>query len=96
MATGTLGTNANNSLTSLIMSAADAAADVAAIAQAIKDDVNVAHPIWPGAFSLNGNLFIPNRGVLKILPGDYVGVDSTGWPILVSAHAIAAGPWTHA
>lgn len=43
-----------------------------------------------------GKLFVPNRGSLVILPGDYVAIDSTtGWPILVSARAIAAGPWTH-
>jgi len=73
-----------------------AAADLATINNDIKDDQNVAHPKVPGAFSYNGQLFIPNRGVLKLLPGDWVAVDATtGWPILLSSYAIASGPWTH-
>lgn len=95
MSTTLLGTNANNSLTSLIMNPANAIADVATIQQGILDDLNVAHPIFPGAWSRDGVLIVPNRGFLKVLPGDYVAIDSTGWPILVSANAIANGPWTH-
>lgn len=34
-------------------------------------------------------LTIPNRGTLKVLPGDVVAYDSSGWPILVSKEAIA-------
>ena len=59
----------------------------------------------PGAFLPNGQLVIPNRGILRLLPGDVVGVDANGWPILVSALAIAgsgtytnypaATSWTH-
>ena len=70
-------------------------ADIAAIQQAILDDINVAHPVWPGAFSNNGLLFVPNRGVLKIFPGDWVCVDNRGWPILLSADTLANGNWTH-
>ena len=95
MATSTFGTNANNSLTALINSGSMSPADLATIQQAIKDDLNVAHPIYPGAYSSIDQLFIPNRGVLRVQPGDWVAVDSTGWPILVSANAIANGPWTH-
>jgi len=95
MATSTLGTNANNSLTSKLFGGALPVADIAAIANAIKDDINNLHPIWPGAWAQTGLLYVPNRGILRMLPGDYVGVDSTGWPILVSARAIASGPWTH-
>jgi hypothetical protein len=102
MATGTVGTSATNSLVSKLfpvngaLTAAQVAADIAAIANAIKDDQNNIHPIWPGAWSQSGMLSIPNRGILKVLPGDYVAVDATtGWPILISARAIASGPWTH-
>lgn len=96
MATVTLGTSATTSLTAKAFDYANSAADIASIALLIKDDINVAHPISPGAFVRQGVLYVPNRGELKILPGDYVGVDSTtGWPILVSARAISAGPWTH-
>lgn len=96
MALGTLGTNANNTLQSLIVSAADAAADVAAFNALIKNDLNVAHPQMPASFIKEGFLFVPNRGVLRLLPGDYVGVDAKGWPIVVSAYSIeAASDWTH-
>lgn len=96
MATSTLGTAATSTLTAVPFSASLAPADVATIAQGIKDDLNVSHPIWPGAFALNGKLYIPNRGVLTILPGDYVGFDSaTGWPILVSKRAAANAGWVH-
>lgn len=100
MATITLGTNATTSLTPSIKflpgwNSGISAADMATVARAIKDDKGNAHSIVPGAFNAAGQLFIPNRGVLTVLPGDYIGVDSTGWPILVSAYAIANGPWTH-
>jgi hypothetical protein len=97
----TSGTNATTSLaTSLIYQPGYGSglptADMAAITNAIKDDISSGHPLWPGAFDSNGLLFIPNRGVLKVLPGDMVAVDSaTGWPILVSAYALSNGPWTH-
>lgn len=89
MATKTAGTLATTTLTALQSYASDAAADVATIAQAIKDDINVAHPTWPGAYVLNGFLYVPNRGVLKVLPGDWVGVDPQGWPILISSNSLA-------
>ncbi len=34
-------------------------------------------------------LVVPNRGILKVLPGDVVAIDNLGWPILVSAASIA-------
>jgi hypothetical protein len=40
-------------------------------------------------FSKMGLLYVPNRGVLKVYPGDMVGVDASGFPILVAAEAIA-------
>lgn len=101
MATLTLGTNATTSLTALLMGNGVGAggkmnaADLATLDQLIKDDQGNAHAIWPGAIE-NGMLYVPNRGQLLILPGDYIGVDSTtGWPILLSARAIASGPWSH-
>lgn len=98
MATGTLGTNANNSLVSLIISGAMAPADIAAITNNILNDrINTYpnNPIFPGGFAQNRLLHVPNRGILKCLVGDYVAYDSSGWPILLSASAIANGPWTH-
>lgn len=99
MAVKTLGTNANNSIANALAFLSGigslAAVDVATLNNAIKDDINVAHPVI-GGFSLNdGRLFVPNRGSLAILPGDWVGVDSRGWPILLSKDTIANGLWTH-
>ncbi len=95
MATVTLGTNATTTLTALINSGSMNAADFATIANGIKNDKVSGLPIFPGAYATSGLLYIPNRGVLQVLPGDYVGIDSQGWPILVSANSIANGPWTH-
>jgi|SRR6185312_1194139 len=96
------GTNANNSLTSLAFSGgADMLdADLATIRQNIKDDLLGAFGnVWPDAFSRQGLLYVPNRGVLKVLPGDVVMVDTnSGWPILVSANVLNRGgtPWHNA
>lgn len=98
MALKTLGSNANNSLNALVFlhgMGISSPADTAALEQLILNDLNPAHPIAPGSFEGNGLLHIPRRGVLKVLPGDWVGVDSRGWPILLSADTIANGAWTH-
>lgn len=70
-------------------------ADFATVQESIINDKTNALGKAYGALTKQGLLFVPNRGVLRIFPGDWVGVDSSGWPILVSAHAIATGPWTH-
>ncbi len=100
MSIRTSGTNATTSLTNSVLwlpgyGSGLQTSDIATIANAIKNDQGNSGAIWPGAFDGSGLLAIPNRGILKILPGDLVAVDSTGWPILVSANAIANGPWTH-
>ncbi len=89
------GTDATTSLEALLWGPAISPANVALFNVAVLNDQNVAHPTWPGALNpTSGLLSIPNRGTLKILPGDYVMVDATtGWPILVSAYAFATGPW---
>ena len=100
MATTTLGTTAQTSLTSLKFlpgyNSGMAAADIAAINNAIKSAANPLSNLVGGSFSAGGQLFLPdNRGVLQVLPGDFVGVDSQGWPILVSANSIANAAWIH-
>lgn len=48
------------------------------------------------AYAQQGILVIPNRGMLRCRPGDFVCFDTTtGWPILLSGDAAAAGPYTH-
>lgn len=98
MATRTLGSTAQTSLTAIAWIngfASNTPADFATMLLSVKDDLNLAHPIWPGAIGDNGFLYVPNRGYLRVLPGDYIGVDSQGWPILVSANSIANSNWVH-
>ena len=98
--TVTLGTTAQTSLTAVKFlpgsGSGVSAADVAAINALIKNDVNVAHPLIPGSFDMStSRLYIPTRGWMKILPGDYIGVSSRGFPYLVSKDDIASGNWVH-
>lgn len=102
MATHTLVTNGNltavtysQSVTTLLP------ADLATVNYGILDDVGNLHAPAAisglGGFNREGILVVPGRGWLKVLPGDVVAVDidrGSGWPILVSAHAIATGLWT--
>ncbi len=98
--TRTLGTTAQTSLTAVQFlpgyGSGVTTADVAAINALIKNDINVAHPLIPGSFDMsNSRLYIPNRGILKVLPGDYIGVSSRGFPYLVSKDDITNGNWVH-
>lgn len=102
MALLTGGTTAQTSLSTLLFGRGSgaggkmSATDLATLSQKVKDDQNVAHPIWPNAIPGSGQqLFVPNRGILMVLPGDYVMVDDQGWPILVSANSIANSTWIH-
>lgn len=87
MATKTAGSNTTANLTALqfpsFAAGAMSDADIATIANAIINDVDPPAG-WPGAFSRLGLLYVPNRGVLKVQPGDWVMVDAAGWPILVA------------
>src|ERR1700693_1300905 len=112
MALLTLGSNAQTTLSALKFLPGMNVTDRAALAALILNDQSndsgqlatlapSAKPIWPGAFQA-GLLYVPNRGVLQVLPGDFVAVDANGWPILLSANAIAGGSapsaatsWTH-
>lgn len=101
MALHTLGTNANNSLATAVTyqkgyGSGLSAADLASVAQAIKDDKVNTHPVVASAFASDGILYLPqgrSPGGILLLPGDVIAVDSRGWPIVVSADAIANGPW---
>jgi len=98
MALRTAGTTTTIVLQAFLVGTDDTVpADVGALNLAILDDQNVSHPIWPTAYAQVGTLMIPNRGILKCLPGDLIAVDpATGWPILISKGAAAAGgDWDH-
>lgn len=99
MTTKTGGSKATTSLVGVQFNHAPATlsdADLATISQNIYDDailarsfVNSNQPNNP--FVRNGQLFVPNRGVLKVEVGDWVFVDpATGWPILISGNALPA------
>jgi hypothetical protein len=105
MATATLGTAATSTLTALPFVYGLVPADFATIAAAIKRDTHNGsvttgltgpQPPLGLPFSRAGVLIIPERGTLKLFPGDYVAVDGTGWPILLSARAAASASWVHA
>ena len=95
----TLGTNANNTLNALLWANGGAgllAADMATFRANIKNDLINGTPIYPFGLDNNGLLYVPNRGYLKVLPGDFIGYDASGWPILISAYSIAnSANWTH-
>ena len=102
MATKTLGTAATTTLVAVSFSPSSQVllpADMKTINNTILDDLNTSHPqahlIGTGGMAYNGILYVPNRGFLKVLPGDYVGIDPNGWPILVSKHSIAGTGWSH-
>lgn len=103
MATATIGTALTTTLITVPFAAVGTTlspADLATINKNILDDQNVAHPeAWlngTGGFAQQGLLYVPNRGVLKVLPGDYVAYDpATGFPYLISAAAAAGASWVH-
>jgi hypothetical protein len=57
--------------------------------------------VYPGGYEMQGGqglLYVPRRGVLKVLEGDYVAYDPNGWPILVSGWSIngsGSTGWSH-
>lgn len=103
----TMGTTAQTSLSAVLYSQSPLdgtsylgtppALDIPALAALIKDDLNPLSVSPNKFFDFNGLLMIPRRGLVRVLPGDFVAVDTqTGWPILVSAKAAAANPsWVH-
>lgn len=99
MATATLGTALTSSLTAIKYATGGLLpADLYTIQKNILDDsVPAANPtIYPGGITQGGMLYVPNRGYLRVFPGDYVAIDTqTGWPILISARAAAGAAWVH-
>lgn len=65
--------------------------DFATLDAAIRDDIK--RTPLPGSWSKAGQLYIPNRGWLKVFRGDCVAVDGRGWPILLSRDTMSNGPW---
>jgi hypothetical protein len=96
MATGTFGTATTSSIVSInSWNPMSAIADIAAIAAHIKGQGS--QNISPGAFSNSGRIAFPGRkGFILLEPGDYIGYDNWGWPVVVSKQSIASGSsWVH-
>lgn len=95
MATSTLGTNATSSIPlAAAFQHAMSDADCAALSAAVLDD-STHEIVQSGAINKAGLLYVPRRGWLRVGVGDWIGVTSTGWPILLSKYDIASGLWTH-
>ena len=101
MSLTSMGTSGTTTLRGLHMDSNLSAADAATLRANIKRDgvfVNNAwvqignHTVYPGGFEFQGGqglLHVPRRGVLQVLPGDYVAYDPNGWPILISGWSIS-------
>lgn len=89
MALLTFGTNANNTLSAFQWNNANSIADTALINNSIKTQGTVQRT-EPAAFTNNGFLFVPNRGILKLLPGDWIAIGSTGMPFVMSSRGKTA------
>src|ERR1019366_2090421 len=95
MATKTVGTTGTTVLTAVQIPPSYNATpyisdtDWATIANSILGDGGYAHPIEPGGFTRQGLLFLPRkRGVVKLMPGDWVAVDLNGWPVVISNYSL--------
>jgi hypothetical protein len=99
MATKTLGTVGTTTLTAVQIpptynaTPAIAQADWATMMTSIFDDSRnpqqlLNQQVLNEAFQRSGLLYVPNRGVLRCLPGDWVAVDGNGWPILVGYQSL--------
>ena len=95
MAVRTMGTNSTTAIATALQwyPGGILPADLATFRNNIKHDQIVTSPSF-GSMLEGAQLFIPARGVLRLLPGDWIGVDSAGWPILISQGSMAAN-WTH-
>jgi len=98
MATRTLGTAATTTLTAVPWNAAQTVllpADLANVQQHILNDLQPLDKSTNTWVSYNGLLMIPRRGQIRLMPGDWIAYDSTGWPIVLSSAAAASASWVH-
>jgi hypothetical protein len=104
MATKTLGTNAQTTLTAVQWNSAMSVSDLAAINALMKFPVYTA-PGFIGAESgfiptpciSQGVLYLPGgKGQIKLDEGDWIGVDpNTGWPIHLTKDTAGRASWVH-
>lgn len=96
MALVTIGTNATSTLSGVQwLNKVSQIADIAQISAGVLTQGTVQKTV-PGAFANNGILYLPTRrGIVQMLPGDWIAIGSTGMPIVISARAKTAD-WTSA
>ena len=97
MALRTLGTNTTTSLPCLVFSGMLNAQDFGNLKNMIKaNNPNSVPLIQPEMLEQSGILKLPGgRGLVTAQPGDVIAIDPvSGWPILLSANAIAIGAFT--
>jgi hypothetical protein len=101
MATKTLGTTTQTSLTAIMFVSGMVPADLATINAAVYRDNNPANNtnplVEPTSLDTDGYLMLPGgRGKIQLKPGDYIAVDpTTGWPIVVSGNCATNGAIVH-
>ncbi len=107
MALKTFGSNANNSLRAVqfnpsagVMTDADLAsfnADIQAnYGGGTADNIGPTSNNVAPYVTREGQMNIPGRGWIKLLPGDWLVLDlTTGFPFVLSQAAVASGPYTH-
>jgi len=98
----TLGSNANNSLSAVQFhqsSGVMSDSDLALFNALIQPNYGGLHPNsgkLGNYVERSGQFFIPQRGFIRIVNGDWLCLDSTtGYPFVLSNAAVTSGPYTH-
>lgn len=103
MALKTFGTNATTSLEAVqfyasqgLMTDSDLALMNAAILPNYGSTIDPNSGKLGTYVSRDGQLYIPRRGWIKLLEGDWVITDATtGFPFVLSKNAVVSGPYSH-
>lgn len=102
MALKTFGTNATTSLLAVqfgsngVLTDSDLAAFNAEIQPNYGSTSNPNNGKLGTYIGREGQLWVPQRGWIKVFGNDWLVVDATtGFPFLLSSNAVASGPYTH-
>jgi hypothetical protein len=91
MALVTIGTNATITWSGVQWLSSLAPADIASINNVIKGQGTLNLVQAASGFANNGILTYPDgRGQVKLVPGDWIMITSTGFPVVVSNRAVVA------
>ena len=96
MALKTAGTSTTTVLSALAWNTAMDRTDLAALNALVSQYEKVNTIKRPTPVITQGLVHYPERGSLKILPGDYLAVDPvSGYFIIIDAHAMTGGSFVH-